>query len=836
MVAYSFDADATDSDIPAQTLTFSLVGAPSGASINPSTGVFNWTPTEAQGPGVYPFTVRVSDGVANTDQSITLTVREVNLPPDLSNPGNKSIDELTLLSFTLSASDPDIPANTLTYTISSGSQSGMTLDSSTGAFSWTPTEAQGPGTYPVTFRVTDNGTPQLYDEKTIEITVNEVNTAPVLTDPENKTVDELTTLNFTLSATDLDLPANTLTYSISSGSVTGMNLNSSTGVFIWTPSEAQGPGTYPVTFKVTDNGTPQLSDEKTITITVNEVNVAPTLTGVPVSATIDEMAPYSFDANATDEDIPVQTLTFSLIGAPSGAAINETTGVFSWTPSEIQGPGVYTFTVRVSDGIANTDQSITLTVREVNLPPDLVNPGNKSVAWGNTLSFTLSATDPDIPANILTFSISSGSLFGMSLNPSTGAFSWTPTSAQIGTHSVTFRVTDNGSPNLYDEETITITVGKRATQLVYNGDASAQYSDPATLSATLTDALTGNPLSDETISFTLGSQSTSAVTNGSGVASANLIITQAPGNYTVGSAFTGDAYYLPSNDSDPFIINKEDARVTYTGPVFVTTASETATSVVVPLSATVQDITAVSPGTDANAGDIRNATVTFLANNAAIAGCSNLPVNLVNSLDTKTGTAGCNLTATVGNYTITVVVGGYYKNDDQAQDPASLEVAPGGGTNFITGGGYVGMTSSAGQYPAASGTKMNFGFNVKYNKAKTNLQGHVNIIYRNAGHVYQIKSNSITSLTVNLGPNGNPPSTATFISKANLTDVTNPLAPINLGGGNTLQMAMLDNGEPGSTDTIGFTLTNGGALLFSSNWGGTKTTQKVLVGGNLVVH
>jgi hypothetical protein len=95
-------------------------------------------------------------------------------------------------------------------------------------------------------------------------------------------------------------------------------------------------------------------------------------------------------------------------------------------------------------------------------------------------------------------------------------------------------------------------------------------------------------------------------------------------------------------------------------------------------------------------GDIRNATVTFLKDNSVILGCMNLPVNLVNPADTKTGTAGCNWTASVGNYTITVMVGGYYKDDGLGETETSLEVAPGGGTNFITGGGYVAVTSSAG--------------------------------------------------------------------------------------------------------------------------------------------
>jgi hypothetical protein len=94
---------------------------------------------------------------------------------------------------------------------------------------------------------------------------------------------------------------------------------------------------------------------------VTEANAAPAIANVPASATIPELSPYTFTATATDSDLPAQTLTFSLVGAPTGATIDGTTGAFSWTPTEAQGPGSYPFTVRVSDGTANTDAAITLT-------------------------------------------------------------------------------------------------------------------------------------------------------------------------------------------------------------------------------------------------------------------------------------------------------------------------------------------------------------------------------------------------------------------------------------------------------------------------------------------
>jgi len=88
----TFTATATDSDVPIQTLTFSLgAGAPAGTSIT-SAGVFTWTPTEAQGPGVYSIRIIVSDGIAQDYEDITVTVNEVNVAP--------------IASFTYSPSDP----------------------------------------------------------------------------------------------------------------------------------------------------------------------------------------------------------------------------------------------------------------------------------------------------------------------------------------------------------------------------------------------------------------------------------------------------------------------------------------------------------------------------------------------------------------------------------------------------------------------------------------------------------------------------------------------------------------------------------------------------------
>src|SRR5437667_6868748 len=145
----------------------------------------------------------------------------------------------------------------------------MTLDPSSGVLTWTPTEAQGPSTNLITVRVTDNGAPQLSDTKSFTVVVTEANSPPMLTVPADQTVTELSTLTITNTASDADLPANTLTFSLVSAPG-GVTLDPSSGVLTWTPTEAQGPSTNLITVRVTDNGAPQLSDTKSFTVVVTE--------------------------------------------------------------------------------------------------------------------------------------------------------------------------------------------------------------------------------------------------------------------------------------------------------------------------------------------------------------------------------------------------------------------------------------------------------------------------------------------------------------------------------------------------------------------------------------
>ena len=121
-------------------------------------------------------------------------------------------------------------------------------------------------------------------------------------------------------------------------------------------------------------------------------NTAPVLAAIPPQ-TVNEGGPLTFTASATDADLPANTLTYSLIGEPVGASIHGSTGIFTWTPTEAQGPGSFNFSVRVSDGTLTHDQPVSVTV-ESPLPSSGVDSDGDGLS--DLLEYAF-VTDPGIP-------------------------------------------------------------------------------------------------------------------------------------------------------------------------------------------------------------------------------------------------------------------------------------------------------------------------------------------------------------------------------------------------------------------------------------------------------
>lgn len=462
---------AADVDRPANQLTFGLVNAPPGTVLDSGTGLISWTPTEAQGPGVYSIQVRVSDNAPAplfATNTMQVTVTEVNAAPTLDVLADRTVTETTPLAFTAIARDTDLPGQTLTFALDTP-PAGASINPTTGAFTWTPTEAQGPGRYTIVVRVTDNGTPARSDTKSFDVTVNEQNADPILTTPAGQgtqTIAELVAKTIQFTATDSDIPANLLTFSLQNGP-TGASIDAATGLFTWTPTEAQGPAVYNnIRIVATDNGTPARSTTNIINLTVSEANTAPVIAAID-NQSVTELTKLTLPVVATDADLPPQTLTFSLTTAPPGAAIDPATGVFTWTPTEAQGPGQFNVTVRVTESGSAAlfaTRTFSVTVNEANVAPVFAAPAPVNLSEMVALNARFTATDSDIvtgqtPAtNALTYALLDAPP-GMTINPQSGALTWTPTEAQgPATYQVRASVTDNAIPDLSSTATMTINV------------------------------------------------------------------------------------------------------------------------------------------------------------------------------------------------------------------------------------------------------------------------------------------------------------------------------------------------------------------------------------------
>ena len=84
---------------------------------------------------------------------------------------------------------------------------------------------------------------------------------------------------------------------------------------------------------------------------------------------------------------------------------------------------------------------------------------DQTVPAGTLLTLTCEASDPDLPAQTLTFSLDPPAPVGAEINPLSGQFTWKPTQAQaLKSYLITVRVTDNGKPNRSTTRLFTVTV------------------------------------------------------------------------------------------------------------------------------------------------------------------------------------------------------------------------------------------------------------------------------------------------------------------------------------------------------------------------------------------
>jgi hypothetical protein len=410
---------------------------------------------------------KVSDNTAS--QSVTL----INNNTPVASDSSLLVVEDTPTSATLAATDAD--NDNLTFSIVSNGTKGTVVinNTLTGAFTYTPTTGQI-GQDSFIFKVNDGAIDS--NTATVNITINTAaNALPVASDALLTTAED-TAVSAVLAATDAD--GDDLTFSIASNGAKGTAVitNATTGAFIYTPIVGQ-TGQDSFSFKANDGIVD--SNSAIISVTISIVNEAPVVSDASVT-TIENIA-TSATLSATDADN--DSLTFSIVsnGTKGVATITNTaTGAFTYRPTFSE-TGQDSFTVKANDGLVDSNTA-TVTI-SINAVPVASNASLSTIA-GTALTGTLSATDAD-SNDSLTFSLISNGTKGTAVitDTTTGAFTYTPTDANAGQDSFTFKVNDG----LVDSTIATVTIVLNATQTTTSASGEAIAVSTSADGATVTE-------------------------------------------------------------------------------------------------------------------------------------------------------------------------------------------------------------------------------------------------------------------------------------------------------------------------------------------------------------
>ncbi|NJO14726.1 MAG: 6-bladed beta-propeller [Thioploca sp.] len=385
-------------------------------------------------------------GLGDEPATVIINVGSINDAPVLKSIGNQTVKLGDLLTFTASATDPDIPPNQLKFSLFEAPPDAF-IDSATGQFTWKPSQA-GPFTFTVV--VTDDGVnpDKLSDSE--EITVIVGNSPPVLNSIATQTTALGQSMTFMASATDAE--DKMLFFSLQD-EPPGATINPTTGQFTWLPTQ---PGIFTTTVIVTDTG--GLTARQTVTLVVG--NTPPQL--APIAKQLVHLG-TTVTLQATATDAENNELRFSLEQAPVGAVIDPLTGLLTWTPTQ---NGIFNFRLVVTDSSGSRDQqAVTITVTE---QPILAPIGNQTIFVNQLLTFTAQATHPG--STPLTFSLDNAPV-GAVIDSETGVFMWIP--KQQGIFNTTVIVTDVNQNSVSENFTITVTTA--LTQLSLKLDSNQLF-------------------------------------------------------------------------------------------------------------------------------------------------------------------------------------------------------------------------------------------------------------------------------------------------------------------------------------------------------------------------
>jgi len=530
----------TGSDVDGDSLTYAVTVEPTNGTLTGTAPDLIYTPdTGFDGSDSIEFTV--TDGtVTSSPAVVSITVTDVNSAP-IAEGQTVSTDEDTALAVTLTGIDPD--GNPLNYAVTEQPTNG-TLSGTEPELIYTPND-NFYGADSFTFTVEDGQLTS--DPATVSIAVSPVNDAP-LADEKSVTVDEDSSVDVTLSGTDVD--GDELTYTVATGPANG-TLSGDAHALTYTP-DPDFNGSDSFTFVVNDGAVDSAS--ATVSITVNPVNDEPV--AVAQSVTVDEDSSEEITLSGTDAD--GDTLTYSVQTGPEHGSLSGDVPALIYTPeADYNGSDSFTFVANDSTG-ASAPATVSITVDLVNdapvvsdIPDQTINVGESFMA----INLDNYVSDVDNTDAEMVWSYA-GATELLVIIENMVAMITVPDAEWSGSETITFRATDPGL--LFDEDPASFTVTTVNHAPIANSQALSTNENTS-----LEIKLSGSDIDNDPLTFRVISGPSHGNLSGTG---ANLL-------YSPDSGYSGlDLFTFVVNDgkvdSEPATISIAILEVNYLPVVF----------------------------------------------------------------------------------------------------------------------------------------------------------------------------------------------------------------------------------------------------------------------------
>ena len=457
----------------------------------------------------YYFNVTALDDVLESDQSNEVGVRPlqdlINSTPSVQL-ADTVVNAAEVVTLSAEVSDPD--GNEVSYLWQQISGENVDIENSDQPEAYFTAPIVGAPT-DLGFVVTVSDGYSASNSNVATITISD-NLVPEVDAGADQSVSSGTTVELLGRVSDSDGSVVDITWQQESGSIVSLSSTSTLATSFTAPSDNSSELTLVFQLSATDDRGDSATDTVTVLVAADQdptivyrVDVAENSNGtIHVATTMDpEQESLTYSLSGTDADdftIDSSSGAISFVSTPDYEA-----------PTDADNDNAYELTFEASDGTTTTFQELVITVTDVDEAPAIISDASISVPE-NTTTIVYSATATDPENNSLTYSLSGTDATNFSIDPGSGAISFTtipdyenPVDSQANNlYSLTLEVSDSthtisqaltiAVTNIDEPPTITsataASIPENTTTTIYTASASDPENGALSYSLSATDA------------------------------------------------------------------------------------------------------------------------------------------------------------------------------------------------------------------------------------------------------------------------------------------------------------------------------------------------------------